>query len=379
MAGPKPKYTIKLTEQQYKELKHLSQSHMAPWVEVQRARILLLAHESPDYSNYSIAEKIGCKVDMVKKWRRRWQKKPSVKSLPRRGAPRKFSALQRSQITALACSNPMDYGKPWKSWSGEKLSQVAVEKKIVTSISAGNIRRWLNQDKIKPWQYHSWQKSTDPDFVEKAGPILDLYEASQELFQQGHAVVCIDEKTSIQARKPLNETRPAIPNHPVLISDRYERKGALQLFCALMVATGITVARCFNNKCFVDFQAFLLRLFNSQVCKGLKFIHLILDNGTTHAPKRLAKWIDSLNLSFKVKIYWLPIHASWLDQAEIIFSKVQRDVLTPCYFQDKLDLELQIMTYFEYLNQDPKPIQWSYTKIKMLEKFGPQNQQKLAA
>lgn len=129
MAGPKPKYAVQLTEQQYKELKHLSQSHMAPWVEVQRARILLLAHECPDYSNYCIAKKVGCGVDMVKKWRKRWQKEPSVKSLPRTGAPRKFSALQRSQITALACSNPSDHGKPWKRWSGEKLAQTAIEKK----------------------------------------------------------------------------------------------------------------------------------------------------------------------------------------------------------------------------------------------------------
>ena len=249
----------------------------------------------------------------------------------------------------------------------------------MTSISAGTIRRWLSQDKIKPWRYHSWQKSTDPCFVEKAGPVLDLYETAQELSQQGHAVICVDEKTSIQARKPLNETRPAIPNHPVQISDRYERKGALQLFCALMVATGTTFARCFDNRCFVDFQMFLSKLFNSQMCKGLKFVHLILDNGTTHAPKQLAKWIASLRLSFKVKIHWLPTHASWLDQVEIIFSKLQRDVLTPCYFQDKIDLEMQLMDYFEDLNQNHKPIQWSYTKAKMLEKFDSQNKQKLAA
>lgn len=130
MAVPKPKYAVKLTEQQYKELKHLSLCHMAPWVEVQRARILVLAHECPDRSNYYIAERVGSTVDMVKKWRRRWQKEPSIKSLPRSGAPRKFSALQRSQITALACSNPNDHGKPWKRWSGEKLSQTAVKKKL---------------------------------------------------------------------------------------------------------------------------------------------------------------------------------------------------------------------------------------------------------
>jgi transposase len=369
MAGPKPKYRVQLTEKQYRELKHLSQSHMAPWVEVQRARILLLAHEYPDWSNYRIAEKVGCGIDMVKKWRKRWQQLPSVKSLPRSGASRKFSALQRSRITALACSNPSDHNKPWKRWSGEKLAQAAIEKRIITSISASTIRRWLKQDKIKPWRYHCWQKSTDPCFVEKTAPVLDLYENAYELSQKGHAVICIDEKTSIQARQPLIETRPAIARHPVQVSDRYRRKGALQLFCALIVATGRTFARCFDRKCFSDFRAFLLKLFNDAVCEGLKFIHLILDNGTTHAPKQLEKWIGSLRLSFNTTIYWLPTHASWLDQVEIIFSKFQRDILTPSYFRDKDDLKSQIMAYFVYLNQNPKPIEWSYTKAKMLTKF----------
>lgn len=371
MAGPKPQYRIRLTERQYKDLKQMSRSYTEPWIEVQRSRILLLAHEHPDLSNYKIAQQVGCRADMVKKCRRCWQQKPSVRSKSRPGAPRKFTALQRSQIVALACSDPGGHGKPWKRWSNEKLSGTAVEKKIVDSISAATIGRWLREDRIKPWRYHSWQKSTDPMFVEKAGPVLDLYENAGKLAQKKHAVICVDEKTSIQARRPLNETLPAIPGHPVLICDRYERKGALQLFCALMVATGLTFARCFNSKCFSDFKAFLSNLFESAVCKGMKAVNLIMDNGSTHAPKQLGTWIASLKLSFEVRIFWLPTHASWLDQVEIIFSKLQRDLLTPCDFHDKNTLETEIIKYFDDLNHNPKPISWTYTKVKMLAKFEP--------
>src|SRR5262249_61903603 len=94
---------------------------------------------------------------------------------------RPFTPLQRAQITALACSAPRAHGKPWPRWSGEKLAQVAVEQQIVAHISPGTIRTWLRADKIKPWRYHSWQHSTDPHFVDKATPVLDLYEHSQPL------------------------------------------------------------------------------------------------------------------------------------------------------------------------------------------------------
>ena len=119
--------------------------------------------------------------------------------------------------------------------------------------------------------------------------------------------------------------------------------------------------------------------FQSALCTGVKVLHLILDNGPTHAPKQLGAWLASLELSFEVRLYWLPKYASWLDQVEIIFSKVQRDVLTPNDFASTLALENTLRTYFEDLNQHPKPIQWTYTKAKLLAKFGAPPPAQLAA
>ena len=340
MRGPKPKYAVQLTEEKYQELKHLSLSHMSPWVEVQRARILLLAYEHPDWSNHKIAAEVGCSLMMVKKWRKRWYETNSTKSLPRSGAPRKFNALQKVQTIALACTNPTDHSKPWKRWTSPKLAEVAIEQGIVKSISNRTISRWLRGNKLKPWKYHSWQKPTDPQFIEKAGPILDLYEHSEELFHQNEWVVCIDEKTSIQARKPLDETLPAIPGHPVRVCDRYQRKGALQLFCALTVATGATYTHCFERKLFSNFKLFLRGFFNKISHKNINALHVMLDNSTTHAPKQLEKWLDSLQLLFKVQLYWLPVHASWLDQVEIIFSKLKRELLTPSDFKLKFPIKV---------------------------------------
>jgi hypothetical protein len=369
MPGPRPKYAITLAPEQEARLQRLSTCYMAPFAMVQRAQILVLAHRHPEWQNATIARQVGCQVNTVKQWRQRWQTTDALHDAPRAGTRRTFTPLQRTQVVALACSAPRQYGKPWQRWSGEKLAQVAVEQGIVTAIAPGTIRGWLRADKIKPWRYHSWQHSTDPQFVEKALPVLDLYAHAPALQAQGELIVCADEKTSIQARQRVSPTKAAAPGKVRQVADRYKRMGALQLFCALIVASGLTFPQTRTTKKFVDFKAFLLAFFQSALCAGIKILHLILDNGPTHAPKQLSAWLASLELAFEVRIYWLPTHASWLDQVELIFSKVQRDLLTPNDFPSLVALERGLATYFAELNMYPKPIKWTYTETKLLAKF----------
>src|SRR5262245_34973816 len=200
MPGPLPKDPIQLTLEQEVHLQRLSTCYTAPFAEVQRARILLLAHQQPTWRNAEIARQVGCCVNTVKHWRQRWLQTDSVRDAPRAGTRRTFTPLQRAQLTALACSAPRAHGKPWPRWSGEKLAQVAVEQQFMEPISPGTIRTWLRADKIKPWRYHSWQHSTDPHFVDKATPVLDLYEHAQALAAQGEAVVCSDDRGYAAAR-----------------------------------------------------------------------------------------------------------------------------------------------------------------------------------
>ena len=379
MPGPRPKYAIRLTPEQEARLQHLSTCYMAPFATVQRAQIVLLASRHPQWPNAIIAQQLNCSVTTVKRWRQRWQTTDSLFDAPRAGTRRTFPSLHRAQVVALACSAPRQYGKPWQRWSGEKLAQVAVEQQIVAGIAPGTIRTWLRADRIKPWRYHSWQHSTDPQFVEKALPVLELYTQAPMLQAQDELSVCVDEKTSIQARQRVTPTKTAAPAEVMPVSDRYKRRGALHLFCALVVASGLTFAQTRLTKKFADFKAFLGDFFQNALCAGVKVVHLILDNGPTHAPKQLGMWLASLELAFEVRLYWLPKYASWLDQVEIIFSKVQRDVLTPSDFASTLALERTLHAYFEEINQHPKPIQWSYTKTKLLAKFGAPPPAQLAA
>ena len=364
-----PKYPIELTPEQVQTLTHISRTYTAPFAQVQRARLLLLAHER--VPNAEIARRLGCSAQTVRNWRRRWHEEPSVRDASRRGCPRRLTATERAAITALACSAPREHHQPWHRWSGEKLAQVAVQEQLVASLSASTVRRWLRQEKLKPWRYHSWQKSTDPDFIAKAGPVLDLYERAPSDAAAGVLTVCTDEKPSIQARQRVDQTLPAQPGQVVRVADRYKRMGAVQLFCALFVASGLTFTRTFARKCFAQFKEFLLGLFASSLCQGITVLNLILDNGPTHAPKQLGTWIASLALRFEVRIFWLPKYASWLDQVEIVFSKVQRDLLQPNDFPSTQAVERDLAAYFAELNKNPKPVQWSYTKAKMMAKFAP--------
>jgi len=280
-----------------------------------------------------------------------------------------FPSVQRAQITALACTLPVESGRPLSRWSSSELAKEATHRGIVLSIAASTIRDWLGQEKIKPWQRHAWQKSTDPEFLKKATVALNLYEKAQSLVEEGEIVVCADEKTCMQARTATGGVDPAAPGKPVRHGARYKRKGILNLFAGLLVHSGETIACCFPRKRFMEFQDFLQMIFRSLWTKQIRVLHLILDNGSTHAPKQIWSWVRSLKLPFKVRIHWLPVNASWLDQVEIVFSPLERKVLTPTHFTDVHELENRVMAYFAERNVEPKPIQWSYTSANLREQF----------
>jgi transposase len=247
---------------------------------------------------------------------------------------------------------------------------------VVVSIATSTVGRWLVAEKLKPWRYRCWQKIVDPvAFLERARPILWLYRHAQALLQQGIWLVCVDEKTSIQARQAEQAPVPVVAEHPIHLSPRYKRHGAVQLFAGLSVADGQIYGQCRRRKRFVDFQAFLLEVILPEARRrGVRTLVLILDNGPTHAPKQFEAWLvqqlaaHSWNLS--IQVYWLPKNASWLDQIEIWFSILQRKLLLPNHFESLSALETAINAFMAFYNQTAKPINWTYTVQKLEHKLG---------
>jgi len=352
----------------------LGTARKSPQSLAKRAKALVICANNPDWTDAQVAKEVQGSAAWVRKWRKRWCQTQCLEEAPRSGCPRKFLPNVRASVTALACTQPSQMNVPLARWSCSEIASQLITLGIVVSLATVTVWRWLKAEKLKQERFHSWMHPMDEHFVAKATPILKLYAQASFLIKAGFWVVCVDEKTSIQAGHPLHPTEPPNPSHPVHVAPRYERQGALNLFAALSVAEGLIYGLCRDNKKFIDFQAFILEvLVPEAIRRRVRHIYLILDNGSTHAPKQLLDWLKQKQLEqewqFTIEPIWLPKYASWLDQIEIWFSIVQRKLLTPNDFPNRETLRERLMAFIAHHNASAKPIKWSYTIAQMQKKF----------
>lgn len=191
MPGPKPKYSIQLLDNQIIALQHLVRSHKVPQAQVMRARIVLAAHEHPEWSNQQIAYEVGCADRIVLKWRKRWVETQCLEDLPRPGTPKHFFPEVRAQATALACSLPKEHGRASSRWSLAEIIAQLIALEAVVSLAPSTLWRWLTSEKLKPWRYHNWQHILHPQaFLEWARPVLEVYAHAQQMLREGVWAVC---------------------------------------------------------------------------------------------------------------------------------------------------------------------------------------------
>jgi hypothetical protein len=287
-----------------------------------------------------------------------------------------FPPQVRAQVTASACSLPKQCQVPLSRWSRAELARRVAQDATLPHISASTVGRWLKAERLRPWRYHAWQHIHDPvAFFRRARPVLEAYVQALLLLQAGTWLVCLDEKTSIQAREAEYPPRPATAGKPMLHEARYQRRGARHLFAGLSVADGQVYGTCRPRKCFVDFQAFVHQhIIPEALRRQVHTVTFILDNGTTHAPKQLEGWLreqeQACDGRLRFQILWLPANASWLDQIEIWFSLLQRKCLQPNHFLSTAALETALNEYIAYYNQTAKPINWTYTVQQLEQKLG---------
>jgi len=282
----------------------------------------------------------------------------------------------RAQVTAIACSLPKQSQVPLARWSRAELARRVSQDLTLPRLSASSVGRWLKAERLRPWRYHSWQHIHDPQtFLQRARPVLQAYAQAQVLLRAGTWLVSLDEKTSIQAREGEQPPRPARPGKPMRHEARSHRRGARHLFAGLSVADGQVYGTCRERKCFVDFQAFLQQVIIPEALRRkVQTVTFILDNGTTHAPKQLERWLREQEAGCSERLHfqvlWLPTNASWLDQIEIWFSVLQRKHLQPNHFVSTTALETSLSDYIASYNQTAKPINWTYTVEKLEHKLG---------
>lgn len=246
---------------------------------------------------------------------------------------------------------------------------------LVTSISVRTVQRWLAAELLKPWQFRSWITPKNlKAFLERGKDILDLYErVAHGLLAPDEVVHCIDEKTSIQARRRASYSPPQ-EGEPARVEHTYERQGAVQLYGSLDVAVGRTFEQVQQKKDFATFSQFLAALLCKVVAAGARIIHLIMDNGSLHRPKYLSTWLaewlrDQGYTQVEVVLHWLPPRSSWLNQMEIIFSLVQTHVLMPNNCESTDQMAARILAYLALRSQNPRPVDWTYTSAQLCKKY----------
>jgi len=278
------------------------------------------------------------------------------------------------EVKALACQLPLEFDKPLSRFTSREIAQLAVERGIAASISGTTVWRWLNEDALKPWQYRSWIFPRDPDFQEKAGVVLDLYQRiwNGQVLGKDEYVISADEKTSIQARRRIHPTAPPKPGRAMKTEFEYERMGALAYVAAWDVHRANVFGRCEKSTGIEPFNRLMEQVMNIEPYKSAKRVFWVMDNGSSHrgdaCVKRITKRWPRI-----VPVH-LPVHASWLNQVEIYFSVVQRKVLTPNDFQSLAALEKRLMDFQKYYEEIAKPFQWKFTKSNLndiIEKLQP--------
>ncbi|MGI8974161.1 MAG: IS630 family transposase [Gaiella sp.] len=265
----------------------------------------------------------------------------------------------------MACALPAEQGVPLSRWSATELAREAVGRGIVEQISGVTVWRWLSQDAIKPWQHRSWIFPRDPRFADRAGPILDLYQGrwEGELLHPGDYVICADEKPSIQARKRIAKTLAAAPGEGPKVEHEYERMGALCYLAAWDARRAKLFDRCAPKDGIEPFDALIDQFMSEHPYKQAQRIFLVVDNGSAHRGKRS---IDRLQGAWpNLIVVHTPIHASWLNQAEIYFSIVQRKVVTPNDFADLATLEAHLLAFGRRYEQIAAPFQWKFTRADL--------------
>jgi len=335
---------IVLTEQERSALEAMIRSPKTEHGIVERARVVLLAAQGR--STRSIASELGTWPGRVSRWRTRFaaQRLAGLHDLPRPGATPRYGDDPDKRILALLDQPPpAGYGR----WTAPLLSRE------LGDVSDQYIWRFLRANKIDLAARKSWCQSDDPDFVAKAADIVGLYLDPP----QDAIVLAIDEKPHIQALERA-QGYLKLPNGRALSgrSHDYKRNGTSTLFAALEVATGQVTTGHYKRRRRVEFLDFMNGIVADYPAKE---IHVIIDNLSTHKPKR-DRWLARHP---NVRFHFTPTYSSWLNQIEVWFSILQASSLAGASFTGIQQLRDHIDAFVQSYNTRAVPFVWTKTVV----------------
>jgi len=340
MRTGRPKKPLKITDEDRDKLTTMARRPKSAQAMAIRARIVLSCGEG--MSNSEVARKLHVTGATAGKWRERFRKDgmDGLLDEPRVGAPRKITDRQIEEVVTKTLESMPANGTHWST------RLMAAE----TGLSQNAIVRIWHAFGLQPHRVENFKFSKDPQFVEKVRDIVGLY-----LNPPDRAViVCLDEKSQVQA---LNRTEPILPlgpGVPARQSHDYERHGVTSLFAAMDVASGVTISSCYRRHRQQEFLRFLNEV-DENLPPGLD-VHLVMDNYGTHKVSRVRNWLARHP---RYHVHFTPTSGSWLNLVERLFAEVTERCVRRGSHTSVRSLEKAMLAYLEQRNKNPKPFVWT--------------------
>lgn len=321
---------------------------------VERAAIVVLA--AGGLSNAHIGRRLGCSVQTVRKWRRRFSTTPTLEALkdrPRSGRPAVVAASDRAALIKLACNRPKDTAFH-NVWSLRGLRSALLDD-VGRTLSVSEIGRVLRAAEIRPHRMKVWLHSPDPEFRPKVKRIADLYLDPPP----GSRVVCVDEKPGMQVLERKHPTRLSTAGADGREDFEYIRHGTKTLIAALDVATGKVFGQVRDRRTAKDLVDFMDAL---AVEHPTGDVYVVWDNLNIHLDGKERRW-SAFNERHGGRFHFVhtPIHASWVNQIEIWFSILQRRVLRRASYRTAEQLTWRVLGFIGRWNRvEAHPFRWKF-------------------
>src|SRR5688572_3779549 len=335
------KITLKGAERQ--ELDRWARGQSRDAAQARRARLILLLADGERYG--SIREKLDCDTNFIARWKSRFvgERLAGLYSRHAGRAPRRGNERQEARILKWTTQRkPVDGST---HWSSRKLSAQ------LGDVSHMSVARVWSKHGVKPHRLERYMASQDANFESKAADIIGLY-----LNPPQHAAIfSVDEKTAIQALERKDPVLPLSPGRAERHGFEYFRHGTLSLYAAFNTRTGAVLGKTAQRHTSAEFVAFLTDIVASQPSK--KEIHLIADNLSAHKTDKVNHFLANHP---SVRLHFTPTYSSWLNQVELWFAKIERDVIARGVFTSVSDLKRKLMRYIRHYNKAPRTVKWRY-------------------
>jgi len=318
-----------------------------------RARIVLACAEGEQ--SKVVATRLAVDPDTVSKWRRRFaeHRLEGLWDEPRSGTPR---TIEDARIEAVIVRTLETKPPDATHWSSRGMARAC-------GLSVSTVQRIWRAFGLQPHRLETFKLSTDPDFVAKVRDVVGLYVTPPERA----IVLCVDEKSQIQA---LDRSQPMLPMRPGQVARRshdYKRHGVTSLFAALDIATGRVIGKCYGRHRAVEFRKFLDQI-EAAVPDDLD-VHLVMDNYATHKTPLIRNWLAKRP---RWHVHLTPTSSSWLNQVERFFALITERKIRRGIYRSVAALRSEITSFIEHHNAHPKPFRWTKSAddiLSSIERF----------